>query len=103
MSDVSLSIVNQTPVSLALASSTVAVDIVQGTAVSLGITNQAAVDLDIVNQSPIEFTFSCFDFVAWAATVDEYDSNEAATTAGASYYKASAAHEGAYKGTFIIL
>ena len=103
MSDVALSIVNSSPVNLALASSTVALDSVAGTAVALNIANQTAVSLDIVNQSPVVFTFSCFDFVAWASTVNEYDSNEAAITAGESYYKASASHEGAYKGTFIIL
>ena len=44
-----------------------------------------------------------FDVSAFIASVVEYDSNDAATTAGVSYYKASAGHEGAYKGTFIIL
>ena len=61
------------------------------------------VTLSIVNETPVVLTFSCFDFVAWASTVNEYDSDFDAIEAGESYYKASASHESAPKGTFIIL
>lgn len=61
------------------------------------------VTLTITNETPVELTFSCFDFVAWASTVNEYDNDADAISAGESYYKASASHESAPKGTFIIL
>lgn len=43
-----------------------------------------------------------FDMAAFIAAINEYDNTADAITAGETYYKASAAHEGAYKGTFII-
>jgi hypothetical protein len=102
MSDVTLELTTQTPITLAQSTTSVALSITDASPVTLA-SSPVSVALSITDATPVTLALGCFDMRAWLGTVNEYDSDADAITAGETYYKASAAHESAYKGTFIIL
>lgn len=102
MSDITLTLETGTPVTLTQTAATVALSITDAAPVTLA-SSPVTVALDLIEATPINLALGCFNMGAWLGTVNAYDNDTDAINAGETYYKASASHESAYKGTFIIL
>lgn len=99
MSDVTLTLATQTPVTLAQSATTVALALTDATAVTLA-SSPVSVALALTDATPVTLALGCFDMGAWINSLNVCDSDNADSGTGNSAEDAGVAIGGFYLTAF---